>query len=141
MDTKKSALYRVRLNLHHSFLYIIYYSRLNFLKSIKKFVPYISLNFNFNFEIFFKRLKRLINSKNKSNIEGVTLILYIKNATIIKSANIKNKSSRYRCILSKISLINVVPPTWTHNLNYTFFFVFFIIDFQLITRLRCKTAV
>lgn len=108
---------------------------------IKKFVPYISLNFNFNFEIFFKRLKRLINSKNKSNIEGVTLILYIKNATIIKSANIKNKSSKYRCILSKISLINVVPPTWTHNLYYTFFFVFFIIDFQLITRLRYKTAV
>ena len=141
MDTKKSALYRVRLNLHHSFLYIIYYSRLNFLKSIKKFVPYISRNFNFNFEIFFKRLKRLINSKNKSNIEGVTLILYIKNATIIKSANIKNKSSKYRCILSKISLINVVPPTWTHNLYYTFFFVFFIIDFQLITRLRYKTAV
>ena len=74
-------------------------------------VLYISLNFNFNLEIFLKRLKRLINSNSKSKIEGVALILYIKNATIIKSVNIKNKSFRYRCILSKRCLINVFPPT------------------------------
>ena len=88
-----------------------FYYQLNFIKLVKKFVLYISLNFNFNLEIFLTRLKRLINSNSKSKIEGVALILYIKNATIIKSVNIKNKSFRYRCILSKRCLINVFPPT------------------------------
>lgn len=110
--------------LHHSLFYTIYYSRLNFLKSVKKFVLYISLNFNFNLEIFFKKLKRLINSNSKSKIEGVALILYIKNATIIKSVNIKNKSFIYRCILSKRCLINVFPPTRTYlMLHFLFCFL------------------